>query len=79
MTATTVKLQQETKSQLDQFREYRNESYDEVISKLVFIAKNIKQNPKLSKETINGIEKARDRIKQGNFVTENEARKRLGF
>ncbi len=79
MTATTIKLQKETKNQLDTFREYKNESYDEVINKLVFIVKNTKKNPELSRETILAIEKARERIKMGNFVTEEQAIKRLGF
>ena len=34
------------------FREYKNESYDEVIKKIVFIAKNVEDKPELSKETI---------------------------
>lgn len=76
---TTIKLYEDTKSQLDQFREYKNESYDEVIKKVVFIAKACKKQPELSKETIEAIEKARERIKKGKFVTEAEARKRLGF
>lgn len=79
MSATTIKLQMETKSQLDTFREYKNESYDEVINKLVYIVKNTKKNPELSKETIIAIEKARERIKKGNFLTEEQAIKRLGF
>jgi len=79
MSATTIKLQTETKSQLDKFREYKNESYDEVINKLVYIVKNTKKNPELSKETIVAIEKARERIKKGNFLTEEQAIKRLGF
>lgn len=79
MTATTIKVHEETKTHLDSFREYRNESYDEVINKLVYIAKNVKKEPELSKETIDAIEKARARIKKGNFLTEEEAIKRLGF
>ena len=79
MSATTIKLQTKTKSQLDTFREYKNESYDEVINKLVYIVKNTKKNPELSKETIIAIEKARERIKKENFLTEEQAIKRLGF
>lgn len=79
MVTTTIKLHSETKSKLDKFREYKNESYDEVINKLVYIAKNIKIKPELSKETIIAIEKARQRIKKGSFVTEEEAIKRLGM
>ena len=79
MGATTIKIQEHTKLELDQFREYKNESYDEVIRKMVYIAKNVKKQPKLSKETVIAIERARERIKAGNFVTESEAKKRLGF
>jgi hypothetical protein len=38
MNVTTIKLHKNTKSELDKFRKYRNESYDEVIHK--YIAKN---------------------------------------
>ena len=79
METTTIKIQEDTKLELDKFREYKNESYDEVIKKMVYIAKNVKEQPKLSKETVIAIEQARERIKAGNFVTEAEARKRLGF
>ena len=79
MNATTIKVYEDTKSQLDQFREYKNESYDEVLKKVIFIAKNMEKNPKLSEETIRAIEKARTRIKKGKFLTETEARKRLGL
>lgn len=76
---TTIKLNENTKSQLDLFREYKNESYDEVVQKIVYIAKMCKTQPKLSQETIEQIERARTRIKRGKFLTEPEARKRLGL
>lgn len=79
MENTTIKIQNNTKSQLDQFREYKNESYDEVIKKVIYIVKTCKSEPKLSQETIEAIEKARERIKKGNFLTETEAKKRLGL
>ena len=41
--------------------------------------KKVKKQPELSKETVIAIEEARKRIKAGNFITEEEARKRLGF
>ena len=79
MDATTIKIHENTKAELDTFREYRNESYDEVISKVIYIAKTCKTEPELSQETIQAIEKARERIKKGKFLTEAEARKRLGL
>jgi predicted transcriptional regulator len=79
MSATTIKIHKETKAEIDQFREYKNESYDEVLKKLIYIVKKIKREPELSKETLIAIEAARERIKKGHFVTEEEARKRLGL
>ena len=79
MDTTTIKLYGNTKRQLDKFKEYKNESYDEVINKMIFIANKVKTNPELSKETVIAIDNARKRIKAGNFITEEEARKRLGF
>jgi len=79
MNATTIKIHKNTKSEIDKFREYKNESYDEVLKKLIYIVKSIKKDPELSKETINAIEQARKRIKRGHFLTEEEAKKRLGL
>ncbi len=79
MDTTTIKIHEDTKSQLDKLREYRNESYDEVIKKVIYIVKTAKTQPELSKEAIEAIENARKRIKQGKFLTESEAKRRLGI
>ena len=79
MDVSTIKLHSETKGKLDKYREYKNESYDEVINKLVYIADNCKKNPKLSAETVDEIDKARKRIKAGKFISEADAKKRLGI
>ena len=79
MDATTIKINLDTKHQLDQFREYKRETYDELIRKMIYIVKKVKTQPELSEEVITAIENARKRIKMGNFVTEEEAKKRLGF
>ena len=76
---TTIKLQIGTKEELDKFRQYKNESYDEVVKKLVFIAKTCKTEPKLSQKVIKEIEEARARIKKGEFYSEEEMKKRLGL
>ncbi len=79
MEATTIKVNPNTKKDLDKFKEYKNETYDEVLKKMIYIAKTSKKQPKLSQETVLAIEKARERLKKGHFVTEEEARKRLGL
>jgi len=79
MEVTTIKIYEDTKMELDKFRENKNESYNDVIQKIVFIAKNCKTNPELSQETVQAIEKARERIKKGKFITEDDAKRRLGL
>lgn len=79
MNVTTIKLQGETKAQLDKLREYKNESYDELINKIIYIVKNIKKQPELSLEAVEAIESARKRIKSSSYIMEEEAKKRLGF
>ena len=79
MDVATIKIHTKTKRDLDTWREYRNESYDEVIQKLVYIAKNVKTEPELSDQAVRAVEAARQRIKQGKFIGEAEAKKRLGL
>ena len=79
MNATTIKIHKDTKAEIDQFREYKNESYDEVLRKLLYIVKSIKKDPELSKEAIKAIEDARKRMDKGHFYTEEEAKKILGL
>ena len=76
---TTIRVNKEIKSGLDGFRQYKNESYNELIRKLLFIAKLCEDNPKLSLETIKAIKEAREKIKAGEFYTEEEAKKILGL
>ncbi len=76
---TTIRLKQTTKTELNAFKQYKNESYDELIRKLIHLAKTCEKKPKLSQKTILEIKKARDEIKKGNFYTEAEAKKILGL
>ena len=76
---TTIKLKEQTKKELDTFREYENETYDEIVRKILCIAKDVGKNPQLSEKTIKEIEEARKRIKEGNFYTEEEVKKILGL
>ncbi|MBR9700755.1 hypothetical protein GOV11_02725 [Candidatus Woesearchaeota archaeon] len=76
---TTIKLHIATKSALDGYKEAVGESYDEVIKKLIYIAKVARHDPKLSKETVIQIEKARTRLKKGQYLTEAQAKKKLGL
>jgi predicted transcriptional regulator len=76
---TTIRINPETKVKLDEFRQYKNESYDELVRKLIIIVRMCEKEPKLSKKTIQDIKEARERIKKGEFYTEEEAKKILGL
>jgi predicted transcriptional regulator len=76
--ATTMKIDEHTKSDLDKFREYKNESYDEIVRKLIYIAKNADKSPKLSKQAVKDIEAARKRMAKGEFYTHEEMKRILG-
>lgn len=76
---TTIRINPKTKSELDSFRQYKNESYDELVRKLLHIAKMCEREPRLSQKTIKEIKEARENIKKGEFYTEQEAKKILGL
>ena len=46
---------------------------------MIVIAKTCEKEPKLSQKTIQEIKEARERIKKGEFYTEEEAKKILGL
>jgi len=76
---TTIRIKPKTKEELDSFRQYKNESYDELVRKLVYLAKICEKDPKLSQKSIQEIKEARENIKKGEFYTEEEAKKILGL
>jgi len=76
---TTIRIKPKTKEELDGFRQYKNESYDELVRKLVYLAKMCEKDPKLSQKSIQEIKEARENIKKHEFYTEEEAKKILGL
>ncbi len=76
---TTIRVNPKTKAELDSLRQYKNESYDELVRKLIYLVKMCEKEPKLSQKTIQEIKEARERIKKGEFYTEEEAKKILGL
>ena len=76
---TTIRVNPKTKEELDQFRQYKNESYDELVRKLIYLARLCEKEPKLSQKTLVEIKEAREKVKKGEFYTEAEAKKILGL
>jgi predicted transcriptional regulator len=70
---TTIRLHDDTKQKLDLFRAYRNESYDEIIQKLMYIV----NEGEVRKEVLKEIETARKRVKTGEHVTYEELKKQI--
>ena len=76
---TTIRLNQTTKQQLNEFKQYKSESYDELVRKLIHLAKICEKDPRLSQKSMLEIKQARENIKRGEFYTEEEAKKILGL
>ena len=79
MTITTIKLNLETKKALDKYREHKNESYNDIIRKMLYIIKNMREEPELSEEVLREVEAARKRVEAGHFYTEKEANEKFGL
>ncbi|MCK4997861.1 hypothetical protein KAS08_06190 [Candidatus Pacearchaeota archaeon] len=79
MVETTVRLNKETKRELDLFRQYKGESYDELIRKIIFIAKSSEMDPKSSQDDMKEIRKAREKIKTSGRYGKDEINKILGL
>lgn len=76
---TTIKIQKKTKKRLDKLRQYKNESYDEVIQKTLSIIDDLEDKPQLSQETLKQIEISRQQYKEGKYYTVEEIKKRFGM
>jgi hypothetical protein len=76
---TTIRLNNTTKEQLNTFKQYKSESYDELVRKLIHLVRMCEKKPELSQKTVLEIREARERIKSGDFYTEAEAKKILGL
>ncbi|MFH0737449.1 MAG: hypothetical protein V1827_02035 [Candidatus Micrarchaeota archaeon] len=76
---TTVLLHKETKQRLEEMKEYAKESYDEVINKLITIVRLVKDEGKLSPETLKDIEEAREQIKKGRGMSTKALMEKLGI
>lgn len=74
---TTIQISKETKEKLNAFKEYKKETYDEVIVKLIELAEEDKME--FSEETKKAIEEGREDIKMGRVLSTKELIKELGI
>ena len=54
---TTIKLQKETKSRLDKFKEHDRETYDEILKKILFILNTIRKTPEKASGILRNIDR----------------------
>lgn len=59
---TTIKLYKETKGRLDNLKEYKRETYDEILEKIIDILNMLKVSPMRARAKLISI----DRKKRGN-------------
>ena len=74
---TTIQLEEKTKNKLTQLRAYPEESYNQVIIRLINLSED--EMEILDKETIKDIEEAMEDIKAGRFYTNEQMKKELGI
>jgi predicted transcriptional regulator len=71
--STTIQISDNVKSTLDRMKMMERETYNEVIERM------LEDDMELNEETKKEIEEAKKRIKSGKFITNEEAKKRLGL
>lgn len=74
---TTIQLEKKTKAKLEKMKNYPRESYDDVVNRLLNIAKE--DGKSLSDDTIKNIEKGLSDIKAGRVYTSAQVKKKLGL
>ena len=70
---TTIQISDSVKSVLDRMKMIERETYNDIIERM------IEDDLELNEKTKTEIEEARERIKAGKFITQEEAKKRLGL
>lgn len=73
---TTICIDPNIKSKLDDLKAYKNESYNSVVERLIKMAYD--KEP-LTDEDIKGIEKSLEDIKAGRVYSEEEAKRMMGI
>ncbi len=77
---STILVSKKLKGELDSFKEFNRETYEDVIQKLIVKARqNDESKLELNIETLNAIEEARKDIAKGRVYTSKQLKKELGL
>jgi serine/threonine-protein kinase RIO1 len=72
MALTTIKLSKETKKRLDNLREYKKESYDEILGKILSVLNMSKLDPLKARRILGQIYMKRMRLKDSKVYSAKE-------
>lgn len=73
---TTICIDPDIKSKLDDLKVYKNESYNSVVERLI---KMVYDEEPLTDEEVKGIEESLEDIKAGRVYSEEEAKRMMGI
>jgi predicted CopG family antitoxin len=73
---TTIQVDKKVKDQLESMKVHPQESYNEIIERLISISVDEQE---LSEETLNNIEKSLDAVRQGKVLTSKQFKERFNL
>ncbi|MBI5553173.1 MAG: hypothetical protein HY917_00350 [Candidatus Diapherotrites archaeon] len=77
---TTIQISSKLKKELNAFKNYPRETYEEVIGQLVLIARKDEESKlQLSAETLRDLREAENDLKAGKVYSASQIRKELGL
>lgn len=75
---TTIQISKTTREKLEKYKEYRRETYDEAINKLIQVREMVEHEPELKLEIIEELDAAERQLKRGMGISTKELAKKLG-
>jgi hypothetical protein len=79
MAITTIKLSRDSKKRLDSLREYKRESYDEIIGKILSILNISKLDPLKARRILGQISIKRMRLKESKVYSNEELKDKFNL
>ncbi|MBI2140333.1 hypothetical protein HYU14_05395 [Candidatus Woesearchaeota archaeon] len=80
MEQTSIQIGKETLERLKSLKEYRRETYDELLNKVIAIIEKLnKDEPELTQSILAEIEQGRKESKEGKGVSTKQLMKKLGL
>ena len=77
---TTIQIQKSLKKELDSLREYKRETYADIIKKLIERFKKQEESElELSEEALKAIKEAREDVRKGKVYSTKQIKETLGL